>query len=107
MGVFTRAMAFTGSNISKAPHAPGVYIIYHKAKPFYVGRSNRSIRERLMKHFRGSGSRSVLLKPIQELTFEAEALNNPAQAESFLIAALGTRERGNLRWEFYGPDWEL
>ena len=25
----------------------------------------------------------------------------------FLIAALGVRDRGNLRWEFYGPDWEL
>jgi hypothetical protein len=107
MGVFTRAKPFTHDNISAAPNAPGVYIIYHRRKPFYVGRSKTSIRDRLNKHFRFRGSRNVREKPNHELSFEAEALSNPVQAESFLIAALGVRERVNLRWEFYGPDWEL
>lgn len=109
MGVFNRAKLFSADNILQAPGKPGIYIIYKDHKPFYVGRSLSSVRGRLQEHFRHSGKGSSKIRKAMQkkshLTFEAEALNNAAQAERFLIMALGTKDRGNLRYEYSDEDW--
>ena len=96
------------STFMGVPHAPGVYIIYDgRGKPFYVGRSRVSIRDRLRCHAGRIGSRKVrdALNRGEKLTFEWEEMLSPEQAEAQLIAALGLVNLGNLRRETDPADW--
>lgn len=88
---------------------PGVYIVYLKGEPFYVGRSRVSMLKRLRAHLADSGSRMIREVPNkQDLAFEYEPfeVHEVPGMEAFVMAALGTRDRGNLRWEIH-EDWDL
>jgi hypothetical protein len=79
----------------------GVYIVYKNHDPYYVGMSNSSIRDRLLAHISGRGSRKIAeqLGQGNDLTYEWLCVDSPEQAEAQLIGELGTITAGNLRRE--------
>ena len=99
---------FTKDGIYGIPSCSGIYIIKRNGDPYYVGRSRRSIQERLQRHVTGSGSRKVagLLGSSDRLTVEYECLSSVEQMEAQLIADLGTTRFGNLRRETDPADWD-
>jgi len=102
----TQLPAFNLANIGKVPRKSGVYIIYEPAGAFHVVRSGGDIRRRLSAHWTGTGSGNVkLAHKIKEVaatfTFIYVLIPraNQREAESFLIAALGTARLANMRSE--------
>ena len=108
MWIFRRPLPFDAATVDAfVPKGPGVYIIYLRWYPFYVGRSRVDIRERLLRHVIGAGSTKVAeaLGWHMLLEFEFEEMISPEQVEAELIQALGTRVLGNLRSETDPADW--
>lgn len=89
------------------PHGSGVYIVYAQGAAFYVGRSARSIRDRLIAHAQMRGSKKIreALLSGKSLEFEWEEMMSPHQAEAQLIDRLGVVAAGNLRRETDPQDW--
>ncbi len=109
-GVFLKSLLpFDLSHVQNVPRAPGIYIVYSKqtGQPIYIGRSRRDIHERLLRHVTRTGSRKIAeaLADRTPLEFEYEHMISPEQAESQLIAALGTTRFFNLRNESDPADW--
>src|SRR6476646_3502102 len=100
LGVHTTQLpAFNLANVHSVPEKPGVYIIYEPAGPFYVGRSGRNIRRRLLAHLNGTGNQNVkLARKIIEvgrtLTFTYAVLPkaNQSEVEAVLIATLNVAQ---------------
>jgi predicted GIY-YIG superfamily endonuclease len=108
--MFRRPEPLEIANIQLVAPKPGVYIVYRTdtGQPFYVGRSRVDIRQRLLRHRNGTGSRRIhdaLLRGVKFI-FEWEEMISVEQAEAELILKLGTVEFGNLRREVDPADWE-
>ena len=100
-GIFMSALKpFNETQVNKASKLPGVYVIYKQGTPVYVGRSSRSIRNRLRAHQSGKGNWFVkLIRSSPETSFEYCTTMSPEQAEAQLILGLKTKEYGNYRCE--------
>ena len=101
MGIFMSMLQpFDHEHINLSPELPGVYIIYDRDIPVYVGRSAVSIRERLHAHKEGRGNWFLrLIGPSPTVSFEYETMLSGEQAESKLIRLLRTKRYANYRLE--------
>lgn len=91
---------FDDAHINQAPDRPGVYVIYEIGTPVYVGRSQNSIRKRLLAHRHGRGNWFLkLIGPTPAASFEYCWMMSPEQAETELIRGLKTKIYGNYRFE--------
>jgi excinuclease UvrABC nuclease subunit len=102
-GIFGFLRPFDESHVDRVPAMSGVYVIYERAGPIYVGRSRVNIRGRLRHHLRGTGNR-VIAQALRlgtglSLRFEHQTMISVEQAEAQLIEALGTSKFANLRRE--------
>lgn len=107
-GIFTLKRLFNQANVSALKTFAGVYIIYMQGRPFYVGRSRVSVKDRLASHLAGRGSAKVreAVSMKVRLEFECEELWSMEQAEAQLIDMVGSADAGNLRRETDPADWD-
>ena len=100
-GIFRSLLPFSAVQIKDAPKEPGVYIVYDRGLPFYVGRSRVSMYKRLRRHLRGSGNRGVAaaVRSGVNLHFEFQTMISPEQGEAQLIDFLHVLEAANCHRE--------
>jgi hypothetical protein len=105
--MFMKRQPLSLATVANIPRVPGVYIVYRRHVPVYVGRSRCDIRERLRRHVTGIGNRGIARAMQSNVPLEVEYqwLNSPEQAEAVLIRELGTASSLNLRRETDPGDW--
>jgi hypothetical protein len=91
MPISGQRWAFTKASVSNAIDRPGVYALFDGAELIYFGQSERSVRERLLRHLNGLEGRCTQ----GASSFVEEECVNPPVREAILLEEFD-RKHGRL-----------
>jgi hypothetical protein len=98
------AAELSDENVGALRALPGVYVVFESSTPVYVGKTDRSVRGRLMKHRRLlSGCQRINLSTLTFKTAYFASTWNPFKPEEYLIERFGTKSNG-WNGKGFGPN---